>query len=251
MIDTHCHLFKEYYPNLEEVIKNMGNNIMIVSATNPKDNREVIELCEKYPTIYATLGYHPEEIDKIDETDFLWLEQNLKHPKVVGIGEIGLDYYWNKENKEQQKGMFVRQMELARKYNKCAVIHSRDSIEDTYEIVKEYSDVKTVIHCFSSSLEMAQKFIKLGSKLGVGGVLTFKNSFKLKEIVKNLDLSYFLLETDSPYLTPEPYRGNQNQPYNIIYVAQKIAEIKGISVEKVLNQTTVNAISQFDLPINL
>lgn len=251
MIDTHCHIFKEYYPNLEEVINKMGNNIMIVSATNPKDNIEVLELCEKYPTVYGTLGYHPEEVDTITDANLSWLEEHIQHPKIVGIGEIGLDYYWTKENKDKQKELFIRQMKLAEKYHKCAVIHSRDAIEDTYEIVKQYAHVKTVIHCFSSSLEMAQKFIKLGSKLGIGGVLTFKNSNKLKEIVKTLDLSNFLLETDSPYLSPEPYRGKQNQPYNIIYVAEKIAEIKGISKEEVLKATTANSISQFDLPIDL
>lgn len=251
MIDTHCHLYKEYYPDLEEVIKKMGNNIMIVSATNEKDALEVLNLCEKYPTVYGTIGYHPEEIDTISDFDFVWLEEHIRHPKIIGIGEIGLDYYWTKENKEKQKELFIRQMELARKYGKCAVIHSRDAIEDTYDIVQQFSDVKTVIHCFSSSLEMAQKFIKLGSKLGIGGVLTFKNSNKLKEIVRVLDLKHFLLETDSPYLTPEPYRGQRNQPYNIIYVAEKIAEIKNISKEEVLKVTTMNAISQFDLPIDL
>lgn len=251
MIDTHCHLFTEDYSDLEKVIKKMENNIMIVSGTNPKDNQEVLSLCEKYPNIYGTLGYHPEEVNSIAEEDLEWLEKHLENAKIVGLGEIGLDYHWDKDNKEKQKEIFVAQMEIARKYHKCAVIHSRDAIEDTYEIVKQYPDVKTVIHCFSSSLEMAKKFISLGSKLGIGGVLTFKNSNKLKEIIKNLDLSNFLLETDSPYLTPEPFRGQRNEPYNIVFVADKIAELKGISREKVLEETTANAISQFDLPMHL
>lgn len=252
MVDTHCHLLKEYYEDIENVIKKMGNNIMIVSATSPKDNQEVLALCEKYPTVYGTLGYHPEEADNIQDADFQWLEDHIKHPKIVGIGEIGLDYHWNKENKTKQKDIFCKQMELAKKYHKCAVIHSRDAIEDTYEIVSKYAqEVKTTIHCFSSSLEMAQKFISLGSKLGIGGVLTFKNSNKLKEIVKVIDLKHLLLETDSPFLTPEPFRGHQNEPYNIIYVAEKIAEIKGITKDEVLRITTDNALSQFDLPPHL
>lgn len=252
MIDTHCHLFKEYYEDIFKVIKNMGNNIVIVSGTNDLDNLEVIELCNKYPNVYGTIGIHPTEIKNKTDNSFKIIEDNINNPKIVGIGEIGLDYFWEKENKDIQKEIFIKQINIAKKYNKCIVVHSRDALNDTYEILKEYGQgLKIDIHCFSSSLEMANDFIKIGCKLGIGGVLTFKNNSKLKEVIKNIDLSNIVLETDSPFLTPEPFRGKQNEPYNIIYVAKEIAKLKNIEVEEVLKSTTNNAISQFDLPIEL
>mgnify|MGYP003307933840 CR=1 FL=1 len=176
-----------------------------------------------------------------------FIEENINNPKIVGIGEIGLDYYWVKDNKDKQIDLFIKQIELANKYNKTIVIHSRDAINDTYNILKEHLKTKAVMHCYSSSLEMAKKFIDLGIKLGIGGVLTFKNSKTLKEVVENIDIKNILLETDSPYLTPEPYRGKKNEPYNVLYVAKKIAEIKNIELEEVLEITSKTAKEQFDL----
>jgi len=251
MIDTHCHLFKDDYDNIEEIINNMKDNIMIVSGTNDETNKEVIDLINRYPNIYGTIGIHPEEVNNITSNSLEFIENNITNPKIVGIGEIGLDYHWTQDNKEKQKEIFIKQIELANKYNKTIVIHSRDAINDTYNILKEHLKTKAVMHCYSSSYEMALKFIDLGLKLGIGGVLTFENSKTLKEIVKKISLDNLLLETDSPYLTPTPYRGCKNEPYNIIYVAKKIAEIKEIEVEEVLKHTTNNAIIQFDLPIKL
>ena len=248
MIDTHCHVFKEYYNNIDEVINKMENNIIIISGTNDQDNKEVLELCKKYPNVYGTIGIHPTE--EYSSNSLKFVEENLNNEKIVGIGEIGLDYYWNKDNKEKQKEIFIKQLDLARKFNKPVVIHNREATNDTYEILKKYPDLKKDIHCYSGSLEMAKNFIKINCRLGIGGVVTFKNS-KLKEVIKEIDLKYLMLETDSPFLTPEPYRGKQNEPYNIIFVANKIAEIKEISLEEVLKQTTLNAIEQFDLKINL
>ena len=248
MIDTHCHVFKEYYSNIDEVINKMKNNIIIISGTNDQDNQEVLELCKKYPNVYGTIGIHPTE--KYSSNSLKFIEDNLNNEKIVGIGEIGLDYYWNKDNKETQKEIFIKQLDLARKYNKPVVIHNREATNDTYEILKNYSDLKKDIHCYSGSLEMAKNFIKINCRLGIGGVVTFKNN-KLKEVLKEIDLKYLMLETDSPFLTPEPHRGKQNEPYNIIYVANKIAEIKEFSLEEVLKQTTLNAIDQFNLNINL
>lgn len=246
MIDTHCHVLSEYYNNIEEVIKKMEDNIIIVSGTNDKDNQEVIDLCNKYKNVYGTIGIHPTEIDNITENSYQIIIDNINNKKIVGIGEIGLDYYWNKEDKEKQKEVFIKQLDIARKYNKAVVIHSREAIGDVYEILKNYPDLKKDIHCFTGSIEMANNFIKIGCKLGIGGVLTFKNS-KLKEVIKEIPIQAILLETDSPFLTPEPLRGKKNEPYNVIYVANKIAEIKGISQAEVLKQTTLNAINQFDL----
>ena len=251
LIDTHCHISDEDYENKEEIIKNMENNIMIVSTASPKDIEEVVNLCETHKNIYGTIGIHPEFADTYKDEDLQKLEKYLAHPKIVGIGEIGLDYHYTKENKEKQKELFIKQINLANKYQKTIVIHSRDAIEDTYNIIEKYKNknIKCNMHCFSGSLEMAERFVKLGVKLGIGGVLTFKNEKKLKEIVHALDIHNFVLETDSPYLTPEPLRGQKNEPRNVKYVAAKISQLKGISYAKTLEITTQTAIRQFDLKL--
>ena len=247
LIDTHCHLSKEDYDNLDEVINEM-NGYMIISGCNDETNKEVIEIVNKYDKVYGTLGIHPEEIDKITDTSFKYIEDNLTNHKIVGIGEIGLDYYWTKDNIDRQKEILIKQLDIASKYNKPVVIHSRDSIQDTYDILKKYK-LKGTIHCFSSSLEMANEFIKLGYMIGIGGTVTFKNSKKVQEVVKELDLHNILIETDSPYLAPEPFRGQKNRPSNVYYVAKKISEIKETTVENVINITGLNAVSQFDLKV--
>lgn len=252
MIDTHAHISIDDYDNVEEVIQKMGNNLIFVSGSNTKNNKEVLSLIKKYDNIYGTLGIHPEEVNNITDKDLKFIEENINHPKIIGVGEIGLDFYWTKENKEKQIEIFIKQLEIAKKYNKTVVIHSRDSANETYNILKEYFyGGKIVIHCYSYSLEMAHNFIEIGAMLGIGGVLTFKNSVKLKEIVEKIDIKYLLLETDSPYLSPEPLRGRVNEPYNIRYIAEKIAEIKGISLEKVFSETSENACRQFDLYLDL
>ena len=245
LIDTHCHLSNDDYENLIEVINNM-DGIMIASGCDDKTNKEVLELINKYPNVYGTLGIHPSEIDSIITDSFIIIEDNIKNPKVVAIGEIGLDYYWVKDNKEEQKEVFIKQLDLAEKYSKPIVVHSRESIQDVYDILKNYK-LKGSIHCFSSSLEMAKEFIKLGYKIGVGGIVTFKNSLKLQEIVKELNIKDILIETDSPYLTPEPFRGKRNEPSNVLYVAKKIAELKNINLEDVITITRNNATIEFDL----
>ena len=247
LIDTHCHLSYEDYDNFEEILNNK-DCIMIASGCNDKTNKEVLDLVNKYDNVYGTLGIHPEEVDNVTSDSFKFIEENLSNPKIVAIGEIGLDYYWVSGNKEKQKELFINQLEIATKYNKPIVVHSREAIQDTYDILKNYN-LKGSIHCFSSSLEMAKEFIKLGYKIGVGGTLTFKNSKKLQEIVKEIDLKDILLETDSPYLSPEPFRGKKNKPSNVYFVAQKISELKDIDFDIVLNRLNQNAIDEFDLKI--
>lgn len=247
LIDTHCHLSYETFENLDEIIKDM-NGIMIASGCDDKTNLEVLELVKKYNNVYGTLGIHPTELDKTTENSFKIIEENLNNPKIVAVGEIGLDYYWSKDNLDLQKNIFEYQLKLATKYNKPIVVHSREAIQDTYDILKNYK-LKGSIHCFSSSLEMAKEFIKLGYKIGVGGTLTFKNSKKLQEIIKEINLKDILLETDSPYLTPEPFRGKKNKPSNVYFVAQKISELKNIDINKVLDIVNNNAIEEFDLKI--
>lgn len=222
--------------------------VLIASFCEKDDIMLFTKFVEKYKNLYACIGYHPEVSNKIVEKDYEILEEMVKNnPKIVAIGEIGLDYYWNKDNKDKQREVFCKQLEIAEKLKLPVVIHSRDSINETYEILKKYK-VSGVIHCFSGSLEMAKKFISLGFLLGIGGVVTFKNS-KLFEVIEKLELTNIVLETDSPYLTPEPNRGKTNESSNIFYIAQKIAEIKNIPLENVAKITTENAIRTFDLPI--
>lgn len=249
LIDTHCHLDKNDYDDIEKVIKNMNSNIMIASAVDLETSLNVVDLCNKYENIYGTIGFHPTELDNYNLNSMNEIEKKLNNPKIVGIGEIGLDYHYGKEDEKLQKEVFIYQLELARKYKLPVVIHSRDAALDTINILKEYKDLKIDMHCFSYSEEIAEELIKMNVKLGIGGVLTFKNSKKLKEIVKKIDLKNILLETDSPYLTPEPYRGLKNQPSNVKYVAMKIAEIKDLKIEEVEKITSENAISQFDLKL--
>ena len=247
MIDTHAHIVKEYYDNIESLVEELKNkNVLKVvnCATSIEDSKEIIEL-SKITNNYLlpAIGIHPEiveDFNKIEE-----LEKLIISNRIVAIGEIGLDYYWNKENKEEQKKCFNSLLDLAEKYNLPVLIHTRESIQDTYNILKNRK-LKGIIHCYSGSYEMAKEFIKLGYKLGIGGVLTFKNS-KLYEVIEKIDLKDILLETDSPYLSPEPHRGKQNNPYNIYYVAEKIAHIKNISIEEVINQTTNNFSDVFDI----
>lgn len=245
MVDTHCHVFLEDYPDIDDVIKRMDNNIIIVSGVDDASNKEVLELCSRYDNVYGTLGIHPESAS--DKYDLDFVSNHINDPKIVAVGEIGLDYYYTKDNRDAQIDLFCKQIEIAVSNNKPIVVHSRDAISDTYDIIKKYGiGSKTDIHCFSSSLEMAREFIKLGCKLGIGGVLTFKNSSKLKEVVSGVDISNLLLETDSPYMTPVPFRGKRNEPYNIKYVAEVISDIKGISLDDVLKITSENAYKLFD-----
>lgn len=250
-IDTHMHIGDDFGVEPDLYIKNASDaqvEVLIASFCEKDDIMLSTKFVEKYKNLYACIGYHPEVSNKIVEKDYETLEEMVKNnPKIVAIGEIGLDYYWNKDNKDKQREVFCKQLEIAEKLKLPVIIHSRDSINETYEILKKYK-VYGVIHCFSGSLEMAKKFISLGFLLGIGGVVTFKNS-KLFEVIEKLELTNIVLETDSPYLTPEPNRGKTNESSNIFYIAQKIAEIKNISLENVAKITTENAIRTFDLPI--
>lgn len=250
-IDTHMHIGDDFGVEPDLYVKNASDvqvEVLIASFCEKDDIMLSTKFVEKYKNLYACIGYHPEVSNKIVEKDYETLEEMVKNnSKIVAIGEIGLDYYWNKDNKDKQREVFCKQLEIAEKLKLPVVIHSRDSINETYEILKKYK-VSGVIHCFSGSLEMAKKFISLGFLLGIGGVVTFKNS-KLFEVIEKLELTNIVLETDSPYLTPEPNRGKTNESSNIFYIAQKIAEIKNISLENVAKITTENAIRTFDLPI--
>ena len=252
-IDTHMHIGDDFGVEPDLYVKNASDaqvEVLIASFCEKNDIMLSTKFVEKYKNLYACIGYHPEVSNKIVEKDYETLEETVKNnPKIVAIGEIGLDYHWDKDNKDKQREVFCKQLEIAEKLKVPVVIHSRDSINETYEILKKYK-VSGVIHCFSGSLEMAKKFISLGFLLGIGGVVTFKNS-KLFEVIEKLELTNIVLETDSPYLTPEPNRGKTNESSNIPYIAQKIAEIKNIPLEKVAKITTENAIRVFDLDVEV
>ena len=247
-IDTHCHLSLEDYDDIDLVIKeNREHDIskIIISGYSRDTIKETLDLIDKYPDVYATIGYHPSEADITNESDLIVLEEQIQREKVVGIGEIGLDYHYGNENKSKQIELFRKQMEIAEKYNLPVVIHSRDATEDTINILKDYKVIGDM-HCFSGSLEVARIYINMGYKLGIGGVVTFKNS-NLYKVVESVGLENIILETDSPYLTPEPFRGKTNSSKYIPYIAKRIADILNISVEEVAKITTENACSLFDL----
>lgn len=247
-IDTHCHISKNYYDDITEVItdsKNNGLDKIIISCCAVDDIEESLNIINNYDNVYATFGYHPDQIDKVCDDDLKKLETLIKtNQKIVGIGEIGLDYHYGTD-KEKQKNLFKEQLKIAQRLNLPVVIHSRDATKDTIDILKMFN-VSGVIHCFSGSLETANIYISMGYKLGIGGVLTFKNS-KLYKVIENINLENIVLETDSPYLTPEPYRGKTNSSKYIPIIAKKLAEIKKVSIEEVAKITTNNAYLTFDL----
>lgn len=247
-IDTHCHLSSSDYDDIDLVInenRKAGMEKIIVSACDKKDFEEAFLLSEKYKDVFLTIGYHPEYVDDIVPADIAELDVLLKKEKVVGVGEIGLDYHYTKDNREAQIALFEQQLALAEKNNMPVVIHSRDATEDTINTLKKYK-VKGVIHCFSGSLEVAEIYIRMGFKLGIGGVVTFSNS-NLYKVVEKIGLPNIVLETDSPYLAPVPYRGKQNSSKYVPVIAQKIADILGLSLEEVASVTTSNACELFDL----
>ena len=243
LVDTHCHLDNEKFDEDRlEVIERIKENLefCVNIGYDLASSKKSLELAKEYDFIYAVIGVHPIDIAEYDEEVEKELELLGKNPKVVAIGEIGLDYHWMTEPKEVQQERFKRQLELAERLNKPVVIHTRDAMEDTVNILKEYPNITGVIHCYPGSLETAKQLVDR-FYLGIGGTLTFKNSKKAVEVVKDIPLDRIVIETDCPYLTPEPFRGKRNEPIYVEYVAKKIAEIKEISVEDVTKVTTENA----------
>ena len=243
IIDTHMHIFDERYDNQDEIIKfALENNVkkMIVVGFDKESSLKALELSKKYDFIYLSVGLHPSEVKKEEDKELSWLTDILKFEKVVSVGEIGLDYYWDKSFKDEQKYYFEKQIDIAKEYDLPIIVHCRDAVQDCYNILKD-SNVKGVMHCYSGSLEMAREFTKKGYYLGIGGVVTFKNAVEIKKVVEGIDLSYLLSETDSPYLTPVPYRGKLNQPAYTKYVVEEIAKIKNLpvlEVEEILEKNT-------------
>ena len=247
-MDTHCHIYEEYYDDISAVIKNgeiNGINRIINNGCDAKSNKEVLSLLQKYPNMYGAIGIHPEYASTYTDKDIKFLVQNLDNKKIVAIGEIGLDYHYTKENRFEQKKLFKRQLDIASKTNMPVIIHSREATDDMLQILKEYN-LKGIIHSFSGSLETAKEYVKLGYLLGINGVVTFKNC-KLKDYLKNIPLENIILETDSPYLTPEPNRGHQNEPANIIHIAEFVAKSYNITQEELSIITNNNIRRIFDI----
>lgn len=247
-IDTHCHLSIEDYEDIDKVIlenREAGIDKIIISGCSYNSIIESLELSNKYEDIYVTIGFHPDQVQNITNDDIQFLKEKIKNKKVVGIGEIGLDYHYSKDFKDKQIQLFEEQLKIAEDLNLPVVIHSRDATLDTINTLKKYK-VRGVIHCFSGSLETAEIYISMGFYLGIGGVVTFKNS-SLSDVIKKIGLSNVLLETDSPYLSPTPLRGTKNSSKNIPLIADYLSSILNISVDEVSKITLNNTYDLFDL----
>ena len=248
IFETHAHYDDHKFDEdreavLQKVIQSGVSPIINVGASIDS-TKATIELAKSHDYIYAAVGVHPSDIEDLNEERFKWLRAQTSYEKTVAVGEIGLDYYWDKEPEVQkaQRYWFGRQLELARELGLPVVVHSREAAQDTLDIVKDHaSDLICDIHCFSYGVEMAREYLNRGHYLGVGGVVTFKNGRKLKEVVEYMPLDRLLLETDCPYLAPVPYRGKRNSSLYLPHVVEAIAQIKGVSAEKVIEVTCDNA----------
>lgn len=244
IFDTHTHLNDKKFCDYDIATLLKGVDGVIVASCDIDSNYTGLELANKYPNIFTTLGIHPHDSKTYNDGIERFLINNYNNPKVVAIGEIGLDYYYNFSDKETQKKIFIRQLQLANQFKLPVVFHIRDAMGDFIEILNNNKNLLNnggVVHSYSGSVETAKELIKLGMYLSFNGIITFKNSKKAVEVIKEIPLNNILIETDCPYLTPEPYRGQINLPMYVVKVAEKIAEIKNISKEEVLNVTYQNA----------
>lgn len=247
MIDSHCHINDELYKNNPkeyiETAKQAGVSEFLVVGFDAKSSEISGKIAENYFECYAAVGIHPSDVKKSKSGDLEKIKELGKHPKVIAIGEIGLDYYWDKDEavKRQQKEYFIKQIEIANELNLPISIHCRDAIEDCLQILKENKVNRGgIMHCYAGSLEIASEFIKLGFLLGFGGTVTFKNSVRPKEVVAHIPSNSYVLETDAPYLTPDPYRGKENHSKYLYLIRNKIAELRNTTPEKVEKETTDN-----------
>lgn len=247
IFDTHAHYDDEAFDeDRDEVLTSLrewGVGTVVNVGASMEGSRRSVSLSEQYEFVYSAVGVHPDEVGELREEDMEWMREQLQKPKVVAVGEIGLDYYWDKEGHDLQKKWFLRQLELAKELKKPVIIHSREAAADTMELLKAnyHGEMPMVMHCYSYSMEMAREYRKMGLYLGIGGVLTFKNAKKLKETVLESPMEYLLLETDCPYLAPVPNRGKRNDSGMLKYVVQELAALKGITPEEVIRITEENA----------
>lgn len=247
IFDTHAHYDdNDFDIDREELLGQMkaaGISYIVNIGASLESTKSTLELSKKYDFIYAAVGVHPSDTDQLNEESFAWLKEQCKEPKVVAVGEIGLDYYWDEPDRAIQKEWFARQIHLAREEKLPLVIHSRDAAQDTIDIIRseKANEVGGVIHCFSYTKETAKIFLDMDFSFGIGGVVTFKNAKKLKEAVEYIPMDKIVIETDCPYLSPEPNRGKRNSSLNLPYVIKAIAQLKNLSEEEVMKITYENA----------
>ena len=245
LFDSHAHLNDEAFDQdraeLLETFRDAGVGLVMNAGCSLASSREGIALAEAYPWIYCSVGTHPDTADEVNEEVLEVYRQMCSHPKVKAIGEIGLDYYYETIHRDAQMRAFRMQMQLAEELDMPVIVHERDAHEDGMSIVKEFPKVKGVFHCYSGSAEMARQLVDMGWYIGFTGVLTFKNASKAVETAASIPLERILLETDCPYMAPEPYRGKRNHPGYLPKMAEKLAQIRGIPVEKAIRATTENA----------
>ncbi len=242
IIDTHCHIYNSEMENAEEIIKEAAKNDMhiILNGTNPKSNKEVLELSSKYENAHGALGYLYTLADEITDEDISLLDKQLENDEIIAVGEIGLDYYHTKDNKDNQMVLFEKMLNIAEKHDLPVIVHSRKSMQDTFDILKRH-DVVGSLHCYQGSAEMAHEFIKLGFYIGIGGPVTHVNNKKIRKMLKEIDISHMLVETDSPYLTPQEKRGEKNTSLNLKYIIRKIARELDMEEKDVIDISTQNA----------
>ena len=248
LIDTHAHIDMLENPELAiKEAKDAGVKEIIIPSASEDSFDKILELCHKYNDIYALLGVHPEDCEKFSDSTAKKIIELAKDKKVVGIGEIGLDYHYTKENKDIQKKVFNTQIEIAKILDLPIVVHDREAHGDVLNILKEQKVKKVLLHCYSGSVEFMRECTSLGYKIALGGVVTFKNAKEPKEVAREVNLSDLMLETDCPYLAPHPFRGSENSPKYIGFVAKEIANLKNISYDSVVIETTKNAKEFFNL----
>ena len=247
LIDTHTHIdmenFADRFDEVMQTAKDYGVEKVVIPGVEPSGFDRIIKLCEEYPDVYGAVGVHPEELNSYNEEAENKIKELLKHKKIIAVGEIGLDYYWDKSQIEKQKEIFERQILIAKQAQKPILVHDREAHLDSFEILKKSNaaEIGVVMHCFSGSTEFAQQCINEGFYIAIGGVVTFKNAKKVKEVAKTVPLDKLLLETDAPYMTPVPFRGKENQPAYVKFVAEEIAQLRGVSFEEIAEATTANA----------
>ncbi len=248
IIDTHCHIYDSEMESAEEIIRQAAENDiqLILNGTDVSSNREVLELSSRYDNVHAALGYLYTFADEVSDEDISLLDRQLENKNVVAVGEIGIDYYHTKDNKDRQKELFEKMIRMCEKHNLPAIVHSRKSMQDTFDILKSH-DVVGSMHCYQGSAEMAQEFVKMGFNIGIGGPVTHKNNKKVRKTLKKVGIDNIVLETDSPYLSPEEKRGEVNTPLNLKYIIRKIAEELDIKQDDVVRITSQNAKKMFKL----
>lgn len=247
IFESHAHYddsaFDKDRDELLESLQEKGVEYVVNIGASIQTTKNTIALAEKYSFIYGAVGVHPSETDELDKEKLLWLKEQCANPKIVAVGEIGLDYYWDEPDRKIQKKWFERQLQMAREVNLPVIIHSRDAAKDTLDMMKdaEAEKIGGVIHCFSYTKEIAREYLNMDFSFGIGGVATFQNAKKLKEAVEYIPMEKILLETDSPYLAPMPYRGKRNSSLYLSFIAEEIARIKGLTYEEVVSITAKNA----------